>query len=480
MKSWKIFQIYQKRYVIVCSQALLKKTKDLQSQVTVLRKQFTVNAATKHGEGSATEEMERSAPGQRKRSLSSTTTDGHGQKFQKKNKKMRIFDFNKYNTRHVALRIAYLGWDYHGFASQESTDKTIEAYIFDALQKTRLIEDRATANYSRCGRTDKGVSAFSQVITLDLRSNLLEGCGVIKRPGGTAADRPGDKSKEIEYVQILNRVLPREIRVLAWAAVGQTLSARFDAKSRTYKYVFPKGDLDIEVMKEASQKLIGEHDFRNFCKMDVANGVVMFKRRILSASIEHLDNSDGGFQLYELTITGVAFLYHQIRCIMSILLLIGKRKEKVEIIDELFDVESNPCKPQYNMAVDYPLVLYDCSYDDIQWVYDKDNHQHNIRKFQQIWTELVMRGTIVKRMLDGMDNASFQLNENDGQSPGNYVPWCEIAEPMLIQNDYLTMGKPSQQHKPLMQRKKGESLEDRIEHYAKKRKLIVENSSDET
>jgi len=46
---------------------------------------------------------------------------------------------------------------------QEDTEKTIEAVLFDALLKTRLIESRATCNYHRCGRTDKGVSAFSQV-----------------------------------------------------------------------------------------------------------------------------------------------------------------------------------------------------------------------------------------------------------------------------------------------------------------------------
>ena len=50
-----------------------------------------------------------------------------------------------------------------GLAVQEDTEKTIEAVLFDALLKTRLIESRATANYHRCGRTDKGVSAFSQV-----------------------------------------------------------------------------------------------------------------------------------------------------------------------------------------------------------------------------------------------------------------------------------------------------------------------------
>lgn len=31
----------------------------------------------------------------------------------------------RYNKRHVALRLAYVGWDYHGFASQEGVN-TIE------------------------------------------------------------------------------------------------------------------------------------------------------------------------------------------------------------------------------------------------------------------------------------------------------------------------------------------------------------------
>jgi len=42
----------------------------------------------------------------------------------------------------VALKIFYLGWDYHGFAVQEETDKTIESALFDALIKTKLIESR--------------------------------------------------------------------------------------------------------------------------------------------------------------------------------------------------------------------------------------------------------------------------------------------------------------------------------------------------
>jgi tRNA pseudouridine38/39 synthase len=42
-------------------------------------------------------------------------------------------------------------------------------------------------------------------------------------------------------------------------------------------------------MLEAAQKLVGEHDYRNFCKMDVGNGVVTFVRRIEKVSLNILD-----------------------------------------------------------------------------------------------------------------------------------------------------------------------------------------------
>lgn len=78
-------------------------------------------------------------------------------------KAKRAFDFSAHGRRHVALKIAYLGWGYQGFASQENTNNTIEEKLFEALTKTRLVENRQTSNYHRCGRTDKGVSAFGQV-----------------------------------------------------------------------------------------------------------------------------------------------------------------------------------------------------------------------------------------------------------------------------------------------------------------------------
>ena len=50
---------------------------------------------------------------------------------------------------------------------------------------------------------------------------------------------------------------------------SEEFDARYDCIRRIYKYYFFKEDLDIALMQEASKLYLGEHDFRNFCKMDV-------------------------------------------------------------------------------------------------------------------------------------------------------------------------------------------------------------------
>lgn len=57
----------------------------------------------------------------------------------------------------------------------------------------------------------------------------------------------GDPNNELPYCKMLNRLLPKTIRIIAWSPVIEGFSARFNCGSRTYKYWFPRGDLDIDV-----------------------------------------------------------------------------------------------------------------------------------------------------------------------------------------------------------------------------------------
>ncbi|KAH9504417.1 tRNA pseudouridine synthase 3 [Bulinus truncatus] len=398
--------------------------------------------------------------------------DGTKEDANSRRKQQRVFDFTKYNTRHVALKIAYLGWDYNGFVVQEDTEKTVEAAVFEALLKTRLIESRECANYHRCGRTDKGVSALGQVISLDLRTNLLSGVGVKVREGGSAHTRTGDVNTEIRYVYILNKVLPPEIRVLAWAPVDPDFSARFSCKKRTYKYYFPKGNLDLDLMNLAASKLVGEHDFRNLCKMDVGNGVVNFTRKIFRADVSSLKESNLGYSMCELTVVGQAFLWHQIRCIVSVLFLIGQGKEDLMVLDELLDVNKNPRKPQYAMASELPLVLFDCDFgDNLEWIYEADWHEDNIRHLQQLWAQHTIKATMIKKMLEELDVAKVETDSD-------IAPWNELSTPVLQQTEWMIPGNKPKTYKPLMKRQTCESLEERVEYYAKRRKLQDKESID--
>lgn len=212
---------------------------------------------------------------------------------------------------------------------------------------------------------------------------------------------------EVRYCESLNRVLPKDIRCVSWKPLhNREFSSRFDCRERTYRYFFPRSDLDIDGMRRACGYLVGQHDFRNLCKMDVGNGVVTFERELKVARIVPAIGADpenpSPYDMLYLELMGKAFLWHQVRCIVAILLLVGQRSEQPEIFCELFDVEKNPCTPQYSLASDVSLNLFNVEYDeyststvptgeivaeDHHWIYDSVNLNRVITILQGQWTK---------------------------------------------------------------------------------------------
>ena len=372
-------------------------------------------------------------------------------------KARKAFDFSRYPTRHVAFHVMYAGWSYHGFASQGAETSgvaTVEGALFAALKKTRLIAPDASwkdCDYTRCGRTDAGVSALGQIISVRVRSKIpvvegekgdvaaeeeeddrgvgTDGSGdsdagddddvlVIRNVGKGYVRRKKRRTRaapapppagleELDYPAVINRALPDDVRVLGWSYVDKDYSARFDCQFRHYKYFFAAwGGLDLNKMREAGRRLEGEHDFRNFCKMDAKN-VHNYRRKIMRCAIVSPGYSDhdqdvkdgnvddarndwargGGAngvgatglgasststsssklspppagvppQLCYISIKGTAFLWHQVRCIAAVLFLVGLGREDVDVVDRLLDLGVTPRKPQYEMAPDEPLLLW--------------------------------------------------------------------------------------------------------------------------
>ncbi|KAM3849263.1 tRNA pseudouridine(38/39) synthase [Diretmus argenteus] len=428
------------------SDELIQRIKELEAEVERLKSQLRVRS----GAGDDTEVTTGRSPDEE---ADCKPDGGTGSKKGHKGGKARPFDFSAHPRRHVALRLAYLGWAYQGFAVQENTDNTVEARLFEALLKTRLIHDRQSSNYHRCGRTDKGVSAFSQVITIDLRSTQFGGGLGVTLPDSVDATKTKAVGSELPYAKMLNRVLPQDIRILDWAPAAEGFSARFDCRSRTYRYYFPRGSLDVVLMAEAAKSYEGTHDFRNLCKMDVGNGVLQFQRTILSASVSPVQpqhvSSTNPHHLFMFEIKGLAFLYHQVRCMMAVLLLVGQKVEVPGIIAQLLDVDTNPRKPQYSMAVDYPLVLYDCHFEGLTWQRETEELNCVLTALQQHWTQSAVRTHVLHGMIQGL--------EDRGGASSNH---CLLVE-----------GSRQRNYRPLLERPCCESLESRIDHFVKRGRL---------
>lgn len=276
----------------------------------------------------------------------------------KKQKRPKEFDYTKYNTRFIALKFAYLGWNYNGLAIQKDPTPlpTVEGLIVEALFKCKLVPSRNPQEYkfSRCGRTDKGVSAMRQVISLKARSNLTE---------DEQKDSAND-SREVQYVNILNQLLPDDIRVSAVCLRPPSgFDARFSCQYRHYKYLFHKDALDIPRMEQAAALYAGEHDFRNFCKVDGSKQITNYKRTIISAKILPVSEDFFCFDL-----KGSAFLWHQVRCMMANLFLVGQGLEEPSLISNMLNINKTPQKPIYDMASDIPLMLFDCKFPDVEWL----------------------------------------------------------------------------------------------------------------
>jgi tRNA pseudouridine38/39 synthase len=104
----------------------------------------------------------------------------------------------------MAFKFMYVGKNYEGLVVQNHTKNTVEENIINSMKKANLIEDLESCNYSRCGRTDAGVSSTGNVFSVNLRY------------------KPG-----MDYVKIINNILPDDILITSSAEVDESFDARF-------------------------------------------------------------------------------------------------------------------------------------------------------------------------------------------------------------------------------------------------------------
>lgn len=201
------------------------------------------------------------------------------------------------------LTISYDGTNFAGFQKQKKGERTIQ----QELEKAIKIITKQDINVVASGRTDAGVHAYNQVCHIE--------CETI--------------NDLYKFMRSMNGVLPDDIKV---KQIKETkLHARFSAKKKTYLYKMYVSDIDLplynnfvrvktsinlDVMKQASELLVGEHDFKNFCASgSEINSTV---RTIYSIKWKKI-----GEELH-FYITGNGFLYKMVRNIIGLLIKLGQ------------------------------------------------------------------------------------------------------------------------------------------------------------
>jgi tRNA pseudouridine38-40 synthase len=240
--------------------------------------------------------------------------------------------------RNIKLTIQYDGSKYSGWQKQPGR-KTIEAELVSAIE-TLVCCDNVELNGS--SRTDAGVSALGQVANVRLDTPI-----------------PTER-----LAKAISRYLPPEIVVTEAVDVPDEFDAISDTKSKMYRYSIytgktrpvmhinqcwhrpfggapfdgaqgkqgRPGKLDVEAMKQAAQKFIGEKDFKSFA-------TACDKRSSSVRTIFRCDVTQEDRWIY-IDVEADGFLYNMVRNIVGTLVEIGRGRWMPEKIEEILEARS--------------------------------------------------------------------------------------------------------------------------------------------
>lgn len=242
--------------------------------------------------------------------------------------------------KRIMLTVAYDGTNYHGWQLQPNVT-TIESVLNETLSAL-LNEDIRVIGASR---TDTGVHALGNIAVFD-----------------TQARMPAEK-----FAYALNQRLPEDIRIQASKEVPLDFHPRRQNSRKTYEYkilnsAFPMPvcrlyshftyvPLDVVLMREAADYLVGEHDFKSFCSVNTTAETTV--RTIYDIAL------DQSGDMITIRITGSGFLYNMVRIIVGTLMEVGRGNldpgKMVDILKACDRAKAGPTAPAHGLT----LVKYE-------------------------------------------------------------------------------------------------------------------------
>lgn len=240
--------------------------------------------------------------------------------------------------------VAYDGKNFSGWGMQPD-QRTVQGSIEEAF--SQIIGGPRTI-VQCAGRTDAGVHATGQVMHLDVPIMWQ--------------DRLADLAYKV------NAILDEDVVIKALLNTDQNFDARFAALSRSYTYFIKEGlrdpltrervyqhkrQLDVDAMNEASQVLIGLHDFSAFCKKtDYGTSIRNLQKFSWTRTSDDLIRVD---------ITSDAFCYSMVRALVGALISVGEGKRTKDWLAQYlasgqrdFGVFMAPAHPLTLVHVEYP------------------------------------------------------------------------------------------------------------------------------
>ncbi len=256
----------------------------------------------------------------------------------------------------LALTVAYDGAPFAGFARQPG-QRTVQGALESALA-TALRRPVETVG---AGRTDAGVHALGQVVSLDAT---------------------GDEPDSATLLRSLNALAGEGVAVSRIRRARAGFSARFDATAREYRYRLVPGPvpplflartawwvnrpLDVEAMREGAAHLLGERDFRSFCVTESAEKQRTTTRRI--EAIELSTEQHLGEACLTLRVVGNAFLHSMVRVVTGTLVEVGTGRRDPAWVAEALEARdraaAGPTAPAHG------LTLWSVTYPDGVWLPD--------------------------------------------------------------------------------------------------------------
>ncbi len=117
-----------------------------------------------------------------------------------------------------------------------------------------------------------------------------------------------------------------------------------------------------------------------------------------------------------------------------------------------------------------PLVLFDCQFNDIEWICDQAALRVTICHLQRHWASFQIRATMIKSMLNNLESQILDKQQ---------LPI--LGQLLLIENDsnsLLGYNNNRRNYQPILTRPVRESVEVKIEKYQNKKAKLGISTDD--